>query len=257
MIKKYKEFIKESKEDIDSICNKYHIENYTINEDRSIDVDGDVHLHNSKLNELPLYFRNVSGYFDCSSNNLTSLKGCPKNIVGSFYCYNNKLTSLEDCPNEVGGDLNCSNNYLTTLKGCPEEVDWFSCNSNLLTSLDGCPNKVSGDFDCSYNKLTNFKKFPKSINGSFFNCIHNNIRDFYGFPDFWEGDVWLDYNPIFEIYDIFNKNNRCTELLNTTRTIVNGDSIRVEGILDVAEALNIELPEDWKEKIKSYKLIQW
>ena len=37
---KYDQFIKESKEDIDSICKRYGIKNYTINKDETIDVDG-------------------------------------------------------------------------------------------------------------------------------------------------------------------------------------------------------------------------
>lgn len=40
---RYKNFIKESNENnIDSICRKYLIRSYTINDDLSIDVDGDV-----------------------------------------------------------------------------------------------------------------------------------------------------------------------------------------------------------------------
>ena len=63
---------------ISLICEKYNIENYTINPDGSIDVAGDVNLDNMKLTELPLTFNKVTGSFDCVNNNLTSLKGCPK-----------------------------------------------------------------------------------------------------------------------------------------------------------------------------------
>ena len=33
----------------------------------------------------------VTGRFDCSSNKLTSLEGCPSTVGGGFYCDNNKL----------------------------------------------------------------------------------------------------------------------------------------------------------------------
>ena len=46
----------ESFNDIDSICKKYNITNYTINSDGSIDVDGDVNLSNRGLTKLPLKF---------------------------------------------------------------------------------------------------------------------------------------------------------------------------------------------------------
>ncbi len=234
MIKKYLEFIKESKEDIDNICKKYDIENYTLNDDGSIDVDGDVYLCKYDISRLPLKFRNVNGNFGCYDNNLVSLDDCPEVVGGDFYIYNNNLVDLKGCPKEICGD--------------------FYCYNNLLTSLEGCSNIVGGNFNCNINKLTSFKGCPQHIGGNF-NCRNNDIRDFYGFPDFWDGELYIKGNPIFEIYDIFNKNNRCTELLNTTRTII-GDKIRVEGILDVADAMNIKLPENWKEQIKSYKLIQ-
>jgi hypothetical protein len=62
--------MKTRKELIEEICKEYGIENYTINSDWSIDVDGDVHLSNRNLTKLPLNFRNVSGNFYCSYNQL-------------------------------------------------------------------------------------------------------------------------------------------------------------------------------------------
>jgi hypothetical protein len=80
----YKTFIKESKEDIDSICRKYNIRNYVVNEDGTVDVDGNVHLDNRGLTELPLKFRKVSGDFYCHINQLTSLEGSPREVGGDF-----------------------------------------------------------------------------------------------------------------------------------------------------------------------------
>ena len=55
------------------------IENYTINDDLTIDVDGDgdVNLNNKKLEKIPVKFKSIGGYFDCYNNKLTSLKGSP------------------------------------------------------------------------------------------------------------------------------------------------------------------------------------
>ena len=98
---------------ISLICEKYKITNYTINADGSIDVDGDVGLFDRGLTELPLTFNKVTGYFDCSWNNLTSLKGCPRWIGGYFSCINNRLPSLEFSPEYVGGHFYCLWNKLT------------------------------------------------------------------------------------------------------------------------------------------------
>ena len=116
---KYDQFIKESKEDIDSICLKYGIKNYTINSDGSIDVDGDVDLSRKNIDKLPLKFGKVTGHFDCYDNQLTSLEGCPREVGGHFYCSYNKLTSLEGSPNRVGGGFYCYENQLVDVKGFP------------------------------------------------------------------------------------------------------------------------------------------
>ena len=108
---------------IDSICKEYGIENYIINTDGSIDVDGYVDLSGKKLIKLPLKFRNVSVGFYCDNNQLTSLEGCPGSVGGDFWCYNNPLTSLEGCPTSVGGGFYCFSDFdrgkLTSLKGSP------------------------------------------------------------------------------------------------------------------------------------------
>ena len=110
---------------ISLICKKYGIENYTINSDGSIDVAGDVYLYHERLTELPLRFNKVTGWFDCSYNRLTSLKGCPRWIGGSFNCIGNKLTSLEFSPDYVGL--------------------WFSCRFNNLTD-NYCDTEIGGGF---------------------------------------------------------------------------------------------------------------
>ena len=158
-IKKFNEFIKESnfptsKEEIDHLCKKFNIKNYSINSDLSIDVQGDVDLDNLKLRLLPLRFSRVSGNFTCSYNLLTTLEGGPREVGGHFYCHSNHLTTLEGCPREVGGHFYCYSNQLTTLEGCPREVGGgFHCHSNHLTSLEGCPREVGGDFICSSNPV--------------------------------------------------------------------------------------------------------
>ena len=97
---------------ISLICKRYGINNYTINPDGSIDVDGDVDLYNYNLTEFPLTFNRVSGDFYCNNNQLTSLKGCPRWIGGDFECSRNRLSNLEFSPDYVGVDFSCVHNDL-------------------------------------------------------------------------------------------------------------------------------------------------
>jgi len=122
---------------------------YTINDDGSIDVDGDVDLSCKKLTKIPFKFRNVSVYFTCSNNQLTSLEGAPNTVGGSFSCHNNQLTSLECAPNTVGGNFYCHNNQLTSLECAPNTVDGnFYCHNILnlpYSELFKIVDKVDGD----------------------------------------------------------------------------------------------------------------
>jgi hypothetical protein len=110
---------------IHDICKLYDITNYTVNDDGSIDVVGNVSFFNMGLTELPLIFNKVTGHFECSCNKLTSLKGSPRWIGGYFSCQYNQLTSLEFSPDYVG---------------C-----YFACNGNNLTD-NYCDSEISGDF---------------------------------------------------------------------------------------------------------------
>jgi len=130
----------ESYRDIDSICEKYGIYNYTINKDNTIDVDGVVNLSYKELTKLPLKFGKVSGDFYCNNNNLTTLEGGPQSVGRSFNCRNNYLNTLEGCPKSVGGSFNCSENELTTLEGGPQSVgENFYLEENELKDLYGFP----------------------------------------------------------------------------------------------------------------------
>ena len=106
-----------SKEEVEAILRRHDIENYTINDDLTVDVDGDVFIRARSLTKLPLKFGKVSGSFKCSQNNLTSLEGSPKEVGDSFDCTYNKLTSLRGGPQEVSGDFWCRKNQLTSLDG--------------------------------------------------------------------------------------------------------------------------------------------
>ena len=177
-IKDYQLFL-ESADSI-AICKRYCIENYTINEDGSIDVDGDVRIYGKRLTKLPLKFGKVTGYFDCSHNQLTTLEGGPKEVGGVFACSYNQLTSLEGSPKSVGGYFSCSNNQLTNL-------------------IDG-PEVVLGAYYALNNQINSFEGFPDDFEGVV-EFINNPVQDILDqFPDhLWVKAIHLiiDYDAIW------------------------------------------------------------
>ena len=144
-IKDYKLFLesKQTKEEIDQICQKYYITNYTINEDGTVDVDGDVNLFNlitdsdGKLNgRMPINFGKVTGYFDCGLNKLTTLEGSPKWVGKYFLCNMNMLKTLEGGPIVMIGGCNCESNNIINFKGFPDDFDGdLSINGNPVYKL--------------------------------------------------------------------------------------------------------------------------
>lgn len=65
---------------------KYGITNYTINDDYTIDIAGNINLTYKSLKKFPSFiqFRIVKGNFNCSYNELISLKGAPREVGDVF-----------------------------------------------------------------------------------------------------------------------------------------------------------------------------
>ena len=238
----------ENFEDIHKICKKYGIKNYTINDDGSIDVDGDVILHKEGLTKLPLNFNNISGYFNCSNNKLISLEGAPRLVGGYFDCSDNQLTTLEGGPQLVGGDFVCDYNKLTTLECCPKSVGGFDCSYNKLTTLEGSPKSVGVNFSCSRNKLTTLEGGPKSVGGNFW-CRNNKILTFEGAPNHVGGYFECDGNPIENIWKLFKDYSK-VEFLNDL------DAIRDEDLLmDRFNTFLSMIGKDEVENVEGYNCI--
>jgi hypothetical protein len=247
------------------LCTKYLIENYSINKDGSVDVDGVVFLSSEKLTKLPLKFGKV-GNFYCSENKLTSLSGAPFEVGGDFYCPYNQLTSLSGAPREVGGDFYCHYNNLMSLEGSPLEVGGhFDCHSNQLTSLEGSPREVGGEFYCKNNQLTSLEGSPRSVGGNFncrenqltslegiykyisgnINCKSNILRDVKGIKDGWRGDFHVEGNPVYEIFKLFPEDrwDEVIEYLNEHEVIRDGKVVILQALELVFHEMGLEVPE--------------
>ena len=173
------------------------------------DYDGDLNkgvLNNFVLedgNGFTINFGKITGIFDCSRLDLTSLEGAPQEVGEGFYCNSNHLKSLKGAPIKVGGNFNCHSNQLTSLKGAPKIVgkgfychynkltslkgapqtvgENFYCYGNQLTSLEGAPQEVGGKFDCSDNRLTSLEGAPKKVDCNFI-CYWNSLTSLKGAP---------------------------------------------------------------------------
>lgn len=74
--------------DIVSWLHFHKVDNYTIVEEDNqlvVSVSGRVDLNGKGINSIAVKFNCINGHFDCSANNLTTLKGAPVQVkVVSF-----------------------------------------------------------------------------------------------------------------------------------------------------------------------------
>jgi len=169
--------------EIDAWLQAQGVKNYTINADMSVDVEGHVFLSKKKLICIPVNFRNVSEFFNCDENLLTSLAGCPQSVGGVFDCSKNALTSLLYGPETVGGSYICEHNQLTSLQYIATKINHIKqigyhfstgvgCSHNQLVTLEHSPKYVNGSFECVNNRLSTLKGCPEVVNDYF--IVSNN-----------------------------------------------------------------------------------
>ncbi len=158
------QFLK-TKEEIVAWLDEKEIANYKINDDLTVDVNGDIYL-DRKLGtdtQLPVQFGVCNGFFSVSENRLTSLKGSPRTVKEGMSCMSNLIVSLEGAPQTIGGDFYCMINQITTLKGGPKKVDGnYACGDNPLISLKGAPHEAT-NFFCAHAKLKSLEGCPTFI----------------------------------------------------------------------------------------------
>jgi hypothetical protein len=224
-----------TREEVIEVCERHRIKNYTINDDLSIDVNGDVNLAYKNLEHLPLKFNYIEGSFDCSNNELKSLEGCPQTVGGSFECSDNKLKSLEGCPQTVNGNFGCRINKLKSLEGSPQTVGGtFRCIHNELKTLKGSPQTVGGNFSCSHNELKDLEHFPE---------VNSRI-------DIFENTVNL------LVYTFINKaDSFMIEDFNDYEIVRNRDTVMLDRLQTFIRDNDLEMP-DLEEIKKHYKIIE-
>lgn len=159
------------KKDIELWLKKMGINNYNINDDLTVDVDGNVDLSGREIDSIPAQFGKVYGDFNVDKNKLTSLKGCPEIVMGSFCCSLNDLTSLDYCPKRIGENFSCYRNQLTSLSGMPKKINCnFICSQNPIITFDGIAENIGGDLGMDNLEINEEEllKFNTNVKGNLF-----------------------------------------------------------------------------------------
>jgi len=189
---------KKEKDRIDLICKRYWIDNYTINKDGTVDVDGDVDLGHFNLTKMPLVFGSVSGIFICSNNELSSLHNGPKIVGDKYICSFNQLTSLEGLAHVIGGELHCTYNFIQSLVGIPSTLSVLAIGNNPLETT------YSGNIDIELERNIKWRntKLPRAL----IDNVHHikPILKYQRFYEIWNDDLTLNVNNFQILLDEIN-----------------------------------------------------
>lgn len=174
------------KDEIIKWLDSKNIKNYKIDSDNHISVNGNVDISDNDLKEIPVQFNIVSGIFNCSYNNLTSLKGAPIKCY-SFDCSHNCLTSFEYGPLELFGNLIANNNKINSLKDFPIiKVKYSQERNGKFTN--------NNQVNIAFNNISLLELMMMYIQLFKENFINNNVEyrlsnNFYRFMDEYDKKV--------------------------------------------------------------------
>lgn len=263
------------KREFEGFLNKCVDGKWSVNEKGEISIEGNLNCQSylksiKKLNTgyLPsLDIIYISGDFNCSDNNLISLKNSPRIIGGSFKCFSNNITSLEFSPKEVGLNFDCMYNQIRSLEGCPESIDGnfiadfnnlenliggpkyvggdYRVSTNNLNSLEGCAIEVGESFICENNVLCSLIGGPKKVGRNYI-CSQNSLNNLLGSPRFIKGKFICSNNRLLSLeggpeevtLDFDCKNNLLTNLLHSPKKVGQGFNASMNR-LDSLEGLPI------------------
>lgn len=202
-------------------------------------INGDVNLKFLSLKDIPdsIAIDECTGFYDVSSNRLTSLKNSPQK-VDCFSCAHNNLTSLIGGPKFVNDVYRCENNKLTSLDGIAtfignetrysktlvssynkitslegygfENTRFFNFNfgHNNLVSLNGSPQIVESTYQCNNNPITSFIGAPKEIGRYFVADDLPKLNSLDGFPKRVMSNVYLSLNDMLRIFPDLSSKDR-------------------------------------------------
>jgi len=98
---------------IEKWLDQMYVNEWIINDDLSIDIEGGVYLSDIGPTLPPfIQFGKVKDSFRITNSGLISLRGCPHTVGLVFNCENNRLDSLVGAPYYVQGNFLCSNNSI-------------------------------------------------------------------------------------------------------------------------------------------------
>ena len=148
---------------------KNGVHDFTINDDNTVDVNGDLNLDGLRHDKLPVKFGSVTGSVSLVGSLLRTLVGLPDEIKGDLDITTMELDSTDGFPMKVYGDVHIGSinvkSTMSTSRLSHVEGDLVLTEYGA-DSFVGLPEYVGGNFmvsDCP--QLKSLKGMPKEVGG--------------------------------------------------------------------------------------------
>jgi hypothetical protein len=144
-----------TKDKIENWLYLHKIKNFIIQDDLTVNVNGDVNLKDCHLSILPIQFGIVLGSFNISDNYLKTLKGSPIEVGEDFSFDSNKIKSFKYAPQKVGKLIYAVDNPIYKIKKeefniqCEEiELGYIHKNKSIRKEIKALKNyyQLQGQF---------------------------------------------------------------------------------------------------------------
>lgn len=183
-----------SQQQIHDWLSKQGITAFTINDDNSVDVDGDIELGGVRLYKIPVKFSSITGSVTIAECLFQTLEGLPPIIGGDLTVHGMVLHSLAGAPKEVRGSVSLDATTIKDASICPiEHVGrHFNISDCKLTKLGQMPTYVGGDFIAMNNPLTSIAGLPEKIGRNLILSHNKLLKSINGISADIGGGLFLD-----------------------------------------------------------------
>lgn len=172
---------------------------WNLNEDGSVDVDGNVVFSDDEYTSIPNKFGRVTGTFNISGTKIKSLENSPYWVGGDFDCSScESLKNLKGGPTQVCGDLLCDGTWLSSLEGSPRIIGGkMEVYDTEIKNFKGGPNEIGGDILAWSCKITSLEGLPENFNGKV-DVSRNHLSTLKGLPKF-VSSLLVPYNSLTKL----------------------------------------------------------
>lgn len=248
--------------DIKKWLHDFDIKYYVINDDLTVDVKVSVDLSFLDLTNIPIKFRNISGYFYCNDNQLTDFSFMPDIIASHCNIGYNKVNTINYLPKTIGGDLFFNDMDLNEIDlsntivrgdiiGMNNKLDKIKFNNNQEINVLNLKNNnfkntlflenikliPSSTLYLSENKIEELDYLDVDYI-RYLDCSHNNIKNLKTMPKIIQDEFNCSYNKLENLFNISISVGSLNCSYNNINSfdffpIVENDIIIIEPQLDV------------------------